>query len=279
MCPAATLFREGNVCEECIGKFLPWPGVWHACYHNSHLHSAFVALLLTTHRFFGTWSKKIDRFIALTEFAETKFIEGGFPEEKFFISPNFLEPDPGKKNTLGDFVLFVGRLSPEKGLRVLLNAWKELSTIPLKIVGDGPMLNELEKLVKLTNPKQVELLGKKPHQNVLELMKKARLLIFPSTWYEGFPLTIIEAYACGLPVIASRLGSMEDIVVDGETGSLFEPGNPEDLAQKVKKLWDNDEKTRAIGEVARREYEQKYTAKQKYQSLMDIYEKTIDEYR
>ena len=279
LCPAATLFREGKVCEDCSDKFFPWPGIWHGCYHGSHLHSSLVASLLATHKILGTWSRQIDCFIALTEFARSKFVQAGLPAEKIIVNANFLAPDPGKKIKFGEFALFVGRLSPEKGLWTLINAWREIPEIPLKIIGDGPLFDELHEKVISHIKGQVEFLGRLSHDQVLDKMKKARVLIFPSEWYEPFGLSIIEAYACGLPVIGSRLGSMQNLILNGKTGLLFEPGNPETLAKNVMGLWNNEEKIMEMGKAASYEYEQKYTADHKYQSLITIYEKTITEYR
>jgi glycosyltransferase involved in cell wall biosynthesis len=147
--------------------------------------------------------------------------------------------------------------------------------IPLKVVGDGPLLKESAAHVEKHDLNQVELLGRLPHRRTLELMKKARFLVFPSEWYEGFPMTLVEAFACGLPVVASGLGSMQEIVTDQETGLHFEPGNAEDLVSKVEWLWSRPHVAKKMGRAARAEFESKYTAERNYELLMRIYERAI----
>ena len=140
LCPNALFFRDGGVCEDCKSKAITWPGVVHKCYRGSRAASGVVTAMLTTHRALRTWRKKVDVYIALTEFARRKFIEGGLPAGKIIVKPNFVYPDPGPGEGEGGFALFVGRLSFEKGVGTLLAAWEHLDRrIPLKIVGDGPL--------------------------------------------------------------------------------------------------------------------------------------------
>ncbi|WP_242009941.1 glycosyltransferase family 4 protein [Rhodothermus marinus] len=273
ICPGALLMREGRVCEECVGRAVPWPGVLHGCWRGSRLQTSVVAAMLTLHRAMKTWTEQVDCYIALTEFARRKFIEGGLPAEKIVVKPNFVDPDPGMGKHEGNFALFVGRLSPEKGVRTILQAWRLLEGVPLKVVGDGPLRAEIEAFVRREGLEQVEVLGRRPREEVFRLMQEARVLVFPSEWYEGFPMTIAEAFACGLPVIASRLGAIAEIVEEGRTGLLFNPGSPEDLAAKVEWAWAHPRELAEMGREARREYEQKYTAEKNYEMLMAIYER------
>ncbi len=172
----------------------------------------------------------------------------------------------------GEYVLFVGRLSPEKGLRTLLRAWHGLKTnIALKIVGDGALAGELQASLRELGERTVKLLGQRPRNQTLELMKRASLLVFPSEWYEGFPMVIAEAFACGVPVITARLGAMQEIVEDGRTGIHFTPGDAEDLAAKVEQAWSHPGRLGEMGRAAREEYELKYTAEESYKILMDVY--------
>lgn len=270
LCPGAQFLRGSRVCEDCAGKVVPWPGVIHGCWRGSKVQTSVVAMMLAFHRLLGTWQKQVDVYIALTEFGRQKFIDGGLPAEKIVIKPNFIYPDPGPGDGSGDYGLFVGRISREKGIRTLLCAWQRTKGIPLKVVGDGPLMAEVRGANNIEN---LEILGWRSHDEVLALMKEARFLVFPSEWYEGFPLTIAEAFACGIPVIASRLGAMAEIVEDRRTGLLFEPGNPEDLAAKVEWAWLHPKEMAAMGQEARREYEQKYTAERNYEMLMAIYER------
>nr|WP_290668782.1 glycosyltransferase [Ardenticatena sp.] len=273
ICPGALLMRGGQICEDCMNKIVPWPGVVHGCWRDSRAGTAVVAAMLSVHRLMKTWQEQVDIYIALTKFARQKFIEGGLPAEKVVVKPNFVVPDPGAGQHEGEYVLFVGRLSREKGVQTLLRTWKRLRGIALKIVGDGPLMEEIQTFVRKEELKDVEILGRRPREDVLQLMQQARVLLFPSEWYEGFPMTVAEAFACGLPVIASRLGAMAEIVEDGRTGLLFRPGDSEDLAAKIEWAWKHPKALAQMGEEARREYERKYTAERNYSMLMDIYER------
>lgn len=279
ICPGALLARNGKPCEDCISKFTPWPGVWYGCWRNSRGGTALVATMLMVHRLLKTWTENVDVYIALTEFARRKFIEGGLPAEKIVVKPNFVYPDPREGEHADRYFLFVGRLSSEKGVMTLLNTWKFLKDIPLKIVGDGPLKEKVQTLIEQKKLKHIEILGPQPREKVFELMKEAKALIFPSEWYEGFPMTLAEAFATGLPVIASRLGAMAELVDEGRAGLLFEPGNPEDLAAKVEWAWSHPEAMAEMGREARREYEAKYTAERNYEMLMEIYRKAIERCR
>ena len=272
ICPGSLLMRDGHVCEDCLGKVIPWPGVVHGCWRNSRSGTTVVAAMLTVHRVLRTWENQVDVYIALTEFARQKFVQGKLPAEKMMVKPNFVYPDPENGEHRGNFALFVGRLSAEKGVRTMLSAWQLLKGVPLKIVGSGPLMAEVKEQVERERL-AIEVLGRRSRENAFSLIRQASFLIFPSEWYEGFPVTIAEAFACGLPVIASRLGAMAEIVEDGRTGLLFEPGNPEDLAAKVAWAWTHPKEMDEMGQEARREYEAKYTAKQNYEMLMAIYEK------
>jgi glycosyltransferase involved in cell wall biosynthesis len=274
ICPNAFLFRDGRVCEECVGKRVALPSIRHACYHGSKGASGAIAGMLLAHRLLGTWSNTVDSYIALTDFAAGKFVEGGLPITKIVVKPNFLDTDPGIGEHLGSFAIFVGRLSPEKGLASLVAAWTD-QKLDLRIVGDGP---DRDRLFHGSNG-NVYWMGRQPKEQVLSLMQDARLLIFPSVWYEGFPLTMLEAFATGLPVIASRLGSAAEIVEDGRTGLHFNPGDPVDLAAKIRWAVDHPDEMREMGRQARAEYELKYTAAKNYEMLISIYEKVIEEKR
>lgn len=273
-CSAATLFRDGRVCEECLEHSL-WRGVRYGCYRNSRAATATVAMMLATHRTIGTWVRNVDCYIALTEFAQQKFVAFGLPAGKVFVKPNFIAQDPGGSMEDRRFALYVGRLSPEKGLRTLVSSWERLQhRIPLQIIGDGPMRAGLEGEVESRLP-SVCFRGRLPREQTIEAMKGARFLIFPSEWYEGFPMTIAEAFACGVPVVCSRLGAMAEIVDDHRTGLHFTAGDAEDLAKKVEWAWTHPEEMAEMGRAARAEYEAKYTAEKNYAQLIDIYRGVI----
>jgi glycosyltransferase involved in cell wall biosynthesis len=274
LCPAATFFRDGAICEECVERSLI-RGAIHGCYHESRVHTAAISLILKVHRLRSTWDM-VDSFIALSDFARNKFIDSGLPAQKVKIKPNFVDPDPEERTEIGEYALFIGRLSPEKGLSTMIDAWSRLRLpVPLRIIGDGPMRACLElESAKLPNC-NIKFEGAVPRESVFEAIKRARFLIFPSEWYECFPMTLVEAFACGTPCIASAIGSLEEIVENGRNGLLFEARNAQDLADKVEQAWSSPEASRQMGREARRCFETRYTADQNYIRLMDIYSETL----
>jgi glycosyltransferase involved in cell wall biosynthesis len=270
ICPNGLFFRENRVCEDCLGKFVPYPSVIHACYRQSRGATAVTASMLTFHRTINTWQDQVNLFVALSEFARQKFIEAGYPGDKIIVKPNFVHPDPGLGEGNGGYFLYVGRLSVEKGLDVLLSAWELLSPkAPLKIVGDGP-LAELVVAATRRMP-QIEWLGQRPISEVHELMGAAMFLIFPSKWYETFGRVAVEAFAKGTPVIASNIGAVAELIDTPKNGLCFNPGDPQDLANKIEWVLTDPKLVRSMRSYARAEYESKYTAKQNYQQLIEIY--------
>lgn len=229
LCAGATFYRNDRVCEDCLAKRIKWPAAMHKCYRGNRGASAVTAAMLTWHHVRGTYRKGVDRYIALSDFARAKFIEGGLPADKIVVKPNFVDPDPGAGDGSGGYALFVGRLTVEKGIQTLLDAWAMArNPIPLKIVGDGPLRGHVE--AEANRIPGVEYLGRKAQAEVAELMGGARALIFPSVWYEGMPRTIIESFAKGTPVVASDLGTMSSMIVDGINGVVFTPGDAQALA-------------------------------------------------
>jgi len=270
LCPAATMLRNGSICEACTREWYPLSAVRHACYHQSHAATIAVANMVVLHRAIGTWTKTVNAFIALSEFARRKFVSSGFPEDRIFVKPNFLADDPGIGQGTGDYVLFVGRLSDEKGIACLLQAWKAVrSKFRLIIVGDGP-LAPMVRESSGTDP-TVQWLGYLDRSRILALMGSAFAFVFPSVWFEAFPLVLAEALAKGLPVIASNLGSMAEIIAHRRTGLLFPPGSPLDLANTLQWAFDHRPEVVAMRKPARVEFESKYTAENNYRMLMNIY--------
>jgi glycosyltransferase involved in cell wall biosynthesis len=278
LCPNALFFRDGHVCEDCLGKSVPWPGVTHACYRGSRLATGAVTAMLTVHRALRTWTEMVDVYVALTDFAREKFIEGGLPAGKIEVKPNFVHADPGVGKGGGEYALFVGRLSQEKGIDTLLAAWEQLGDqVHLKIVGDGPLAARVVEATKRF--RGVEWLGSQPKDRVLTLMKDARILLIPSVWYEGFPMVIAEAYAVGLPVVASDLGSMSSLVDPGRTGLHVRPGDPIDLIDKVEWTLMHPANLERMRGEARAEFEGRYTAEINHGRLVEIYELAAREAR
>lgn len=274
LCPNALFFRDGGVCEDCLGKAVPWPGVLHACYRGSRAATGVTAAMLAAHRALDTWTEKVDVYVALTEFARQKFIEGGIPAEKIVVKPNFVHPDPGPGDGGDGYALFVGRLSPEKGVKTLLAAWERLGqSIPLRIVGDGPLAQWVAEVTKRLP--EVEWLGALPAEQVHELMGGASMLVFPSEWYETFGRVAVEAFAKGTPVVAADTGAVAELVDHGRTGLRFRPGDPEDLAAQVKRTLLRPAELAEMRREARAEFEARYTAERNYRMLMEVYRSTI----
>jgi glycosyltransferase involved in cell wall biosynthesis len=275
ICPKATLYRDGGVCEDCPRASVPWPGVRHRCYHRSHAQSATVASMLTLHRWLGTWRDKVDAYIVLTEFARAKFAAAGLPGEKIFVKPNFVDPDPRPGLVAGRRgALFVGRLSEEKGISTLLAAWRTLD-IPLTIVGDGPLEARVRRVAR-DSEGVIEYVGRQPHDDVLRRLGQVEFLVFPSEWYEGMPLSVIEAFARATPVVASELGAMAEVISDGRTGLLFRAGDPAQLARAAREAAAGDGHMRRLGDAARAAYEEKYTARVNVGQLLAIYRAVLE---
>lgn len=274
LCPNALFFRDGGVCEDCLGKPIPYPGIVHNCYRDNKSASAVTAAMITIHRVLKTWQHKIDAYITLTKFARDKFVQNGFSASQIYVKPNFVSADPGLGDGSGGYALYVGRLSVEKGLDTLLAAWEILDyKVPLKIVGDGPLSCQVEAAAQKSH--KLEWLGRRPINEVYDLMGKAQFLVFPSKWYETFGRVAVEAFAKGTPVIASKIGAIAEIVDSGRTGLLFEAGNSSDLASKVNKLVSNESRLAHMRHQARDEFVNKYTAQKNYETLTEIYSKHL----
>jgi glycosyltransferase involved in cell wall biosynthesis len=239
----------------------------HGCYRRSRLQTSVATLGLVSHRLRGTYRRDVDLFIAPTEFTRAKLIEAGLPADSIAVKPHFVaDVEPGVQKD--DFALFVGRLVPGKGVETLLHAWRRLDgAVPLKVVGEGP----IDALLRFRPLRGVEYLGPQPRSVVFALMRRARLLVFPSEWYETFGLAIIEAFAAALPVVASRRGSMGELVENGQSGWHFEPGNAEDLARVVREAWSDPGELRRRADVARATYERKYGVARNHEIILSVY--------
>ncbi|MBI3916641.1 MAG: glycosyltransferase family 4 protein [Betaproteobacteria bacterium] len=264
LCVQAMFLHDGRVCEDCLGH-LPWRGVTRRCYRESGLQSAALAATLSVHRSLGTYRDKVARYIALTEFCREKFIAGGLPASRVAVKPNFADigrPDHSPRHG----GLYVGRLAAEKGIDILMHALRELPSVSMDVIGDGPERD------KVAAHPQLRLLGWLGSAEVYERMRAAAYLVMPSRWYENFPRTLIEAYANGLPLVASDLGALAELVDHGRTGLLFKPGAAHDLARHIAWAEAFPAKMRLMGENARATYEARFTADRNYAQLMAIYE-------
>ncbi|GAA4649930.1 glycosyltransferase [Kistimonas scapharcae] len=274
LCPTATLMIDGKICERSL-EASSWWTVPKRVYRNSLIGTAALAYMVEYHKRKRTWQTHVDRYIALTEFAKAKFIAGGFPADKISVKPNFIE-DPHKANKKidkkGGYAVFVGRLSEEKGLTTLLDAWRDIN-YPLKIIGDGPIKSIVKK--QSDDNVNIHFLGFQNKEAILSLLQDADFLIMPSTWYEGFPMVLLEAFANGTPALVSNVGGMAEIVSDGITGLHFEVSNSESLAEKAVYLIQHPKITREMGINSRIEYLQKYTPEINVEILLDIYRQAI----
>jgi glycosyltransferase involved in cell wall biosynthesis len=269
LCPGATLFRAGDVCEDCLGKVVAWPGILHGCYRKSQIVTIGPVLMASVHRAVGTWNNRVTAYIALSPFSREKFIAGGLPKEKVFVKPNFVT-DTGVGAGNGHYALFVGRLSVEKGIALLLSAWKQVGArLPLKIVGTGPLEHDVREAAAVNA--NIEYVGQKSLEETYELMGRAFVLIFPSLWYETFGRSVAEAFAKGTPVIASNLGTMRTMILHQQTGLHFEPGNADSLCQQVEWLLSHLNERLEMRMAARREYEKCYSPECNYEMMMRIY--------
>jgi glycosyltransferase involved in cell wall biosynthesis len=251
---------------------IPWDGVVHACYRESRAISGVVAAMLAIHRGLGTWARKVDAYVTPTEFARRKFIEGGLPADKIVAKPNFVNQDPGPGDGGGGYALFVGRLSPEKGLVTLLDAWRRLGdrAIPLKVVGEGP-LADLVRRASNENPR-VDFVGSRPPAEAHALMRRAAVLVFPSELYETFGRVVVESFAAGTPVVAADIGAVAELVDHGQTGFLFSPGSASDLSRHMARIGSSEYDLLTMRENARAQFEDRYTAERNYLMLTEIYE-------
>ena len=279
-CPGAVLYRDGHVCQDCIGKLIAIPGILHKCYRGSRGSTVVTAAMETAHKLLGTWQKQVDMYVVATEFLKQKFIEAGWDEEKLIVKQHFLDPAPPVRDAhlpSGDYAFYAGRLTIEKGVMTVLKAWQSLPNVPLKIAGDGPIMNEMKEFAKTHNVHQVEFLGHQDNQVVQSLMRNARCVLFPSEWYETFGLVAIEAFAAGIPVITANIGSQASIVEDGKTGWHFKVGDANDLAAKVQLAFAPQTDVLQMGRMARQVFEEKYTADVNYRLFIEIFDRVLSQ--
>ncbi len=262
-CAGAMLMRDGAPCETCLTGS-SYAAVRHGCYRGSRLGTLAVARMIDRHRRTGTWTRDVDAFVALTEFARGRFVAAGLPAHRIFVKPNGL-PDPGPPDAgPRDGILFAGRLSPEKGVEILKQAAARLAA-PVDVAGEGPLRERLEGAQGLT------LLGALPRGAMRTRIGRAAALVVPSLWYEGLPMVVAEAFAAGTPVIASRIGALAHLVEDGVTGLLVAPGDPAALAEAIERLRTRPEEARRMGAAARAAYLRDWTEEATTAALLTIY--------
>jgi glycosyltransferase involved in cell wall biosynthesis len=277
ICPAATFMRGNEVCEKCLhGTLLH--SIRHGCYRGSQLQTIPVAVMIKFNELIGTWQHKVSRYIALTEFARNKFAESGIPLDRISVKPNFIHPktvearyDPNDR-----YLLFVGRISREKGVCNLLQAWSGLEDragLRLVIIGDGP---EKAELAAAYPQEDIRFLGQQDADTVLDCMSRAMYVMVPSIWYEGFPMTIVESYSVGTPVLCSRIGALEEVVEDGVTGFHFQHDDLENIKTVIRRAVAY-ESYAAMRQQVSAIYTARYTEEVNVKQLMAIYSKAMEE--
>ena len=270
-CPNGFYYTQGQICEACRGgNYLN--AIRKRCYKDSYALSGLYALTLGSNRLAGMVNK-IAGFICLTEFFRIKMQEAGVPDSKLFVRPNFVYAPPLTANTsgAGNYALYMGRLSPEKGCWTLIHAFEQMPQVALKILGTGPVEQELKDYVSAKGLGNIQFLGFKSGDEKWQLLRNSLCLVVPSEWYENFPVTVLEAYMASKPVVASRMGGLPYIVEDGKSGLLFESGKVGELVQKIQQLVNDPAGAVRMGACGRRFSETKYGPEQGYSNLMKVF--------
>lgn len=273
ICANALMLREGKVCDQCVGGSA-WPAIRHRCYRGSALGTAAVVAMQQVTRRLDLWNRPGRQLIALSHFARDRFAEAGLPSARISVKPNFIDlPDlpaePGERSG----VVFVGRLSPEKGAAILIEAARHLPDIAFTLIGEGSQ----DASLKAIAPANVRLAGGLPRAEARAAIARARLLAMPSLWYEGLPMTLLEAHAAATPVVGSRIGALAEWIEDGVTGSLVEPGDAAQLAAAIRRVHDNPTLARALGKSARARAETCFSPAANGEALEAIYARAIAE--
>ena len=270
LCANAIFYTGGGLCERCLGGNYAH-AVIHRCYHDSRAQSLALAASLAWHRYAGHWWDRIDAFVALSEFSRRKLAEGGLPEDRMFLKPHFLDRSVTPSLESDHYAVVMSRLHAEKDVQTAVEAFQHLPDLRLVVLGEGPLLEPLKALARQLGLRNVEFRGFVGGEARFEILRRARLLVLPSRVYENFSVSVLEAYAMGKPVVASRIGAVAEMVEDGVTGFLFEPGRPDDLARKIRQLIEQPGRAAELGRAARERFESRFTADVNYQQLMDIY--------
>lgn len=273
-CVNGLLYRDGRVCELCVGRFAPTAGILRRCYRGSMAGSAVVAGMVSAHKLIGTYRRQVDLFVATSEFVKQKYIDAGIEANQIVVKPNVVAPDPGVGDGRGEYALYVGRLTDEKGVRTLLETWESgRLTLPLKIVGEGPLRSDVERAA--VRNADIQYLGPLSLAQTHDLMGNAKILVVPSEWHEPFGRVLIEAYAKGTPVVAARMGGLVELVTIEKTGELYRAGDSEDLIEKIVSITSMPENLAKLRLNCRQAYLDSYAPERNHELLMDIYQKAI----
>lgn len=273
LCPVATFLRDGRVCEECLGR-LPLPSVRYGCYRGSRIATVPLAVSDGLHGSLKTWTRSVDKFIVPSAFTGRKYVQAGWPAEKFEVKFNTARVADRQRDGAGDGFVCLSRLSAEKGVDVLLEAWRHAFSTNgerLFIIGSGerePSLREESKDLE-----GVVFLGQLERQEALTIVARARAVVVPSRCYENFPRAVVEAFSLGVPVIASRIGALAEIVEDGRSGLSFRTGSPAALADALVTLKRSNRLSERLGTGAFAAYSTKYNPTRTTERLVEIYDR------
>ncbi len=274
ICSGALLYRNGKICEDCVNKTIPLAGIIHKCYRNSAVQTAAVTFMTSFHKIAGTWKNKVGKYITVAEFGRDKILNSslGLSEDQVVVKPNSVEDFGDGDNNREDYFVYIGRIIEDKGIETLLESLNHFD-YKIKIIGDGPLRGRIEDAA--LNNKNIEYLGFRDKQFIINTLKKAKGLIFPTLWYEGLPVTVIESFSTGTPVIGSNIGAVKLQITDNYNGFHFSPGDAKDLASRIKYLSDNEQDLKQLYVNARNTYLEKYTPEKNYEQLINIYSDAI----
>ncbi len=272
LCPAATLYRDGQGCTDCVGRAYPWPGVAHGCYRSSRPATAVVGLMTVGHRIIGTWDRAVDVYVTPSEFARSTFVDAGWDRARIVVKPNAVHPDPGPGDGTGGYALFVGRLTREKGVETLLRAWeRHHPSLPLRIVGDGPLRDEVAAAAR-RNP-AISWEGARDTSETYRMMPNAGVVVVPSQWFETFGRVVAESFAAGTPVVVSDRGALPELVAGTDHGLVYPAADDQALARAVDLLGAAGTDVRS---GARADYRRRFSAAANGELLERIYERAIE---
>jgi glycosyltransferase involved in cell wall biosynthesis len=267
ICPNGLFFTHGEICEQCAGG-REWNCIIRNC-EGSVSKSTGYALRNYWARKKRYYLDNVDAFLCLTDFQKNKLVENGFPAGKCFVLPNFLQSKkPESKGPMQSFALFAGRINAQKGFDILAKAASSLPGIPFRVAGTGTS----DYITSISLPPNIEMAGKLQRNEMEQSFQNASFLVFTSRSYEGFPMVFLEAMAAGIPVIAPGMAGFPEIIEDGFNGFLFNPGDAEDLAKKIKLLWNDPDLRVRLGENGRKKLETQYSPEVYYRKLMAVYE-------
>jgi len=273
VCPGGNFFHNNQRCDTCQGSLLR--ATLRGCYRDSRMRTGVVTLMLATHRVLRTWQKMVDTYIAPSEFCRALMTQHGLPANKIVAKPHFAPEIFPQRDGLGDYAIFVGRLSEEKGILQLLELWRGFADIPLLVVGSGPLEQHARQVVQDSQLSNISFTGSLPHHETLECIRKARFLVAPSRCYETFGMTVLEAMACGVPSIVPRTGALQELVCDGRTGFHVDVADREQFSAVVRIMWSHALATQEMGRAARRRCIEHYSADSNYDKLIAIYEAAL----